>query len=237
MRMDLTQTSTYRSLGLNGEELTALQRFLDMLLSCRVNVSAIRDPVEIEKKHFLDALSLTNLPFLDRAHGRFVDVGCGNGVPGLVLAIARPELRITLLESVKKKCEFLQSAVEALGLRNARVERLRAEDFGRGAGRSGFDVAVTRAVGSLPVVAELSVPLLEVGGFFVAMKAAMSDQEWICGERALAILGVPRVEVVQARPFEEATDRYLVYGRKTMETPAAYPRRAGIPAKRPLGDG
>jgi 16S rRNA (guanine527-N7)-methyltransferase len=222
---------------MTDETIASLAHFRDMLLRSHLNVSGISDPLEIERKHFLDALSLTAVPEIDHENATLVDVGSGNGVPAVVLALARPGLKVTALESIKKKCDFLMDVAVELKLSNLQVVCARAEDFGRDRSRSTFDVAVARAVGSLSVVAELAVPLLKIGGLFVAMKAAMSNQELTSGRRALDILGVPVVEVIEVSPFSGVRDRRLVCGRKREATPATYPRRSGMPAKRPLGAG
>jgi 16S rRNA (guanine527-N7)-methyltransferase len=152
-----------------------------------------------------------------------------------VLALALPATDVALVEAVHKKCHFAAEAAFLLDLANLSVVCLRAEDHGRGTGRGAYDVAVSRAVGPLAVVAEYSLPLLRLGGTMVAMKGLLSIEERIRGERALAILGAGGVEARLLHPFEEAKNRWAYVARKVRPTPAEFPRRSGVPAKKPLG--
>ena len=164
-----------------------------------------------------------------------MDVGSGGGLPALVVAIALPGVHVTALESVAKKCVFIERTAAQLGLPNVEVVCARAEEFGRTAGRASFDVVVARAVATLPVLAELCVPLARVGGTFVAMKSALSDQERIRGESALAILRAGPLTGHAVDPFPGGDRRWLYVAVKTGETPEMYPRRVGVPGRKPLG--
>ncbi len=206
----------------------------DLLLGADFNVTGIRDPGEIERRHFLDALSLLGLAAVLSAN-RLGDVGSGGGLPALVLALALPKTQVTAIESQRKKCAFVGRVAETLGLANVTVCNQRAEDYGCSEGRESQDVVVSRAVAPLSVVAEYSVPLLRLGGAMVAMKGAISDQERIEALIALGILGAERLEAVRLDPFPGAKNRWAYLATKALATPAEFPRRAGIPAKRPLG--
>ncbi|MCZ7664141.1 MAG: 16S rRNA (guanine(527)-N(7))-methyltransferase RsmG [Thermoleophilia bacterium] len=232
--MELRATEEYRARGLGEQVISRLGLFGDMLLAVQANVSAIRDPAEIETLHFLDCLSLLELAEV-RAARRIADVGSGGGLPAVVLALVLPEARVVAVESVRRKCDFVRGAARSLGLENLEVACVRAEDYGRSPARESFDAVVARAVASLPVLAELCVPLVRAGGVFVAMKGAMSDQERIPGRRALAILGAETLQESRARSFAGAENRWLYVAYKTRNTPDRYPRRAGMPVKRPLG--
>jgi 16S rRNA (guanine527-N7)-methyltransferase len=142
---------------------------------------------------------------------------------------------VTALESQRKKCAFIEKAAESLSLPNVTVVCARAEDYGRGAGRQAHDLAVSRALASLPTVAEYSLPLIGDGGWMVAMKGAISDQERTQARKAIAILGGELLEPVKLQPFPEALNRWAYVARKSQPTPAGYPRRPGMPAKSPLG--
>lgn len=144
-------------------------------------------------------------------------------------------MAVTAIESQRKKCEHIESAATALGLGNVTVCCLRVEDYARADGRAAYDVAVSRAVATLPVVVEYSVPLLRVGGTMVAMKGPISDQERTRAVGALAILGAERLETFRSDSFVGARDRWLYVAEKVRATPDGYPRRSGVPAKRPLG--
>lgn len=258
----------YSSLGISPEARAKLALLGDLLLGAGFNVTGIRDPQEIEEKHFLDSLSLLRLPAVKEASS-LVDIGSGGGLPALVLALALPRLEVTALEAQRKKCEHIGRAATVLGLTNVKVVWARAEEFGQGPsrakepsrakqarpggggcgrpagegreipageGRDRYDVAVSRALASLPIVAEYSIPLLKVGGTMVAMKGQISDQEWRQAENALAILGAGKLTAVQLESFPGAQNRWVYLATKVKPTPDAYPRRVGVPTKRPLGE-
>jgi len=206
----------------------------DLIQHAGFNITAIESEEDIELLHFLDSLSLLEIEEI-RSAGRLVDIGSGAGFPALVLALALPGAKITALESARKKCAFIERAAEAIGAANMTVCCVRAEDYGRSRGREVYDVAVSRAVAALPVLAEYSIPLLRCGGSMVAMKGLVSDQEWSHGLAALGILGAEEPRVIQLSPFSGAANRWVYVAKKTHVTPTGYPRRPGIPAKRPLG--
>ncbi len=234
--MNLQETAAYVAYGVTDEMIAKLGHFGDLLLSSPVNVTAIRDPLGIEHLHFLDSLSLLTVPEVNEA-GRAVDVGSGGGLPAIVLALALPRLYVVAVESIRKKCVFIEQAALLLGLSNLSVECARAEDLGHSSLRESFDVAVTRAVAPMAVVAEICFPLVRVGGVVVTMKGPMSDQERIQGRNALAILGAEECPSRQVRSFPGAENRWLHVARKASSTPPEYPRRPGVPQKRPLGAG
>jgi 16S rRNA (guanine527-N7)-methyltransferase len=220
--------------GLDGPAQSGLALLGDLILDAGFNITGVNDPAEIERFHFLDSLSLLRLEAVSSA-GRLADVGSGGGLPSLVLALALPRTEVTAIESQRKKCEHIERAIEALGLANVIVRCARAEDHARSEGREAYDVVASRALAALPVVAEYSLPLLRVGGDMVAMKAHISDQERTQASHALGILGADKMEVVRLDPFPGSRDRSAYVARKVRPTPDTYPRRAGMPAKRPLG--
>lgn len=233
--MNLGELEAYRVLGLNPVAIDRLARLGDAVLESEINVTALRTPAEIERGHILDSLSLLDIEALRVTPLSVVDVGAGGGFPSLVLAVVLSGASITALESVGKKCAFISRTAERLGLENLRVLCKRAEVAGRGAQRETFDLAVARAVGPLNIVAELCAPLVRVGGLIVAMKGVMSEAERTAGLAALAILGVDQVEERVVPPVEGAEHRRLIVAYKGCRTPMQYPRTAGLPAKRPLG--
>jgi 16S rRNA (guanine527-N7)-methyltransferase len=207
----------------------------------KFNLTAIKDEAEAARKHYLDCLLL--LPWLRQVvreqwrAGRALwaaDIGSGAGFPGLVLALACPESNWLLLEASGKKCGFLRRCMEELRIENARVLALRAEEAGRDTALRGrFDVATARAVAALPVLLEYALPLLTVGGTFIAAKGPALAAEEEAAAKALAVLGAalgPRQEFT----LPGGERRVIACYRKTAATPAAYPRRAGMPEKRPL---
>jgi 16S rRNA (guanine527-N7)-methyltransferase len=231
--MRLTEESPYRACGLDSEALRKLALLGDRLLGAGFNVIGATDAEGIEHFHFLDSLSLLTLAVVSGASS-VVDLGSGAGLPALVLAIARPA-EITAVESQRKKCTFIAESAELLGLENVTVRCVRAEDYGREEGREAHDVVVSRALASLPVIAEYSFPLLCPGGTMVAMKGDISNQERTQAQEALDILGGGPLESIRLDPFPGAQNRWVHMSRKIRVTASEYPRRAGIPAKRPLG--
>lgn len=188
---------------------------------------------ELVTKHVVDCATLWRLEGVE--WDGWIDVGSGAGLPGLVLALGAPRGRGALLEATGKKVEFLRKAVAQLGLESRiQVVQERAEDWGRGAGREAYRIAVARAVAPARVLAEYLIPLVEVGGLAVMMKGPQADAELAEAEHALEVLGA-QVEGVTALALPEGLgERRLVVLRKTKPTPRAYPRRSGLPRKRPL---
>jgi 16S rRNA (guanine527-N7)-methyltransferase len=232
--LDLVYTREYSAYGLDEGQQSRLALLGGLLAAAEFNVTAIEDPEDIERKHFLDSLSLLRVPQVSAA-AQLADLGSGGGLPALILAVAMPTCRVTAVESQRKKCSFIELAGRELQLPNLVVECGRAEEYARSRGRETQDVVVSRAIASLPVVAEYSLPLLHLNGHMVAMKGAVSDQERIQAEEALAILGADALRAIRLTPFTGATNRWAYVARKTRSTPSEYPRRPGIPTKRPLG--
>jgi 16S rRNA (guanine527-N7)-methyltransferase len=189
----------------------------------------VHDRTRARDVHIADSLSALEVPGA-RAARRIADLGAGAGLPGLVLAIALPEAEVVLVESVAKKCAWMERTVEALGLTNARVVCARVEELQD----APFDVVTARALGSLPVLCEYAAPLLREGGVLVAWKGAVDDAEEADGLAAAAILGLERDAVLAVEPYPGSERRTLHVFRKIAPTPDRYPRRPGMAAKRPL---
>ncbi|HHT74091.1 MAG TPA: 16S rRNA (guanine(527)-N(7))-methyltransferase RsmG [Firmicutes bacterium] len=198
------------------------------------NLTRITSPEEMAVKHFVDSLSLF-LVDLPHSGARFLDVGTGAGFPGIPLAICRPQWDVVLLDSLRKRLAFLESAMNVLGLNNVSTLHARAEDAARNpAYRDSFDVVVSRAVARLPVLLELCLPFVKVGGVFVAMKGSGVEDEVEESGNALAELnGRVRSTIELSLPAGYG-QRALVVVEKTGRTKRMFPRRAGIPAKQPL---
>ena len=227
-------------LGLEVTSVAAqrLERYAKLLLEWneRMNLTAITEPVEVAVKHFVDSLSL--LWVLDEGVESVADVGTGAGFPGLVVAIARPDLRVTLIDALGKRLTFLGAVIDALGIGNATLLHARAEEAGRRADlREGFDVVTARAVAHLATLAEYCLPLARVGGEFVAMKARAVDEEVAIAGPAIATLGGEVTTVLRFALPGGREERVLVRVSKLRPTPEAYPRRAGVPERRPIGGG
>ncbi len=235
--MDLShRAATHLGIRLTPQQCAALETYKRELLAWnqRMNLTAIRDPEAVEAKHFLDSLSC--LRVMDCPSPlRVVDVGTGAGFPGLVLKIACPAWQVTLVEAVEKKVRFCRHMIETLGLSGVSVLHARAEDLGRDpAYRERFDWAVARAVARLPILAEYLLPLVRVGGRMLAQKGGTGPAEAQEAEYALQVLGGELERVVPVEVPGVAEERYLVVVRKVAPTPPPYPRRPGMPAKRPL---
>ena len=200
----------------------------------KFNLTAIREVEGIRTKHFLDSLSAL-LELKDPAPETLVDVGTGAGFPGIPLKIALPDLHLTLVESVGKKSEFCRHTAGLLQLENVEVLSLRAEDMGQlPQYRERFDWAVARAVSSMPVLAEYLLPLVRVGGGVLAQKGENAHAEVQNAERAIQLLGgnLRKIRIVTLPGV--ADERYLVVMEKKAATPKQFPRRAGLPARKPL---
>jgi 16S rRNA (guanine527-N7)-methyltransferase len=212
----------------------AAEAYVRLLLeaNARLNLTRVVEPDAVARLHLLD--SLAALPLLPASVERALDLGSGGGVPGIVLAIARPAVRWTLVDSVRKKADALRSFAEALGLTNVEVLDERAELLGRSPSRESFDLVTARACAALPVLAEYALPLLRVGGMLLAWKGPISGDELADGAAASELLGgvVPEVRLTG---IASLGDHRFVLVSKFRPTPARWPRRPGEPARRPLG--
>ncbi|MGE5509418.1 MAG: 16S rRNA (guanine(527)-N(7))-methyltransferase RsmG [Chitinophagales bacterium] len=220
------------------EAVGLLRKYMDLLRAEneRANLTRILEPAAVAIKHFVDSATLLKVVELER--GRLVDVGSGAGFPGAVIAVLRPEVGVTLVESNGKKSAFLKLLAEELGLRNVTVVGQRAEEVGRARGhRAQYDVATARAVAALPVIMEYLLPLVRVGGSAVALKGPEVEKEIEAGRKAARQLGGWWVRVEDIALPEGAGQRRLAVVRKDRPTPEQYPRRTGVPAKKPLGGG
>jgi 16S rRNA (guanine527-N7)-methyltransferase len=200
----------------------------------RFNLTAIKDPAGIEVRHFLDSLTCYMAMNVIAADA-VVDVGTGAGFPGIPLKILCPNMKLTLVEATSKKAEFCKHIVGGLGLEDVEVVHGRSEDIARDSRyREAYDFALARAVAPLPVLVEYLLPFLRVGGRAIAQKGETAHAEAHDAEAALVILGgsVDRLIPVELPGVVET--RYLVVLKKLVATPEKYPRRAGIPEKRPL---
>jgi 16S rRNA (guanine527-N7)-methyltransferase len=193
--------------------------------------TTVRDPAEAMDRHVADSLAALELDAV-RAARRIADLGSGAGWPGLALGAVLPAAQVALVESASRHCRYLARAVAVAGFGNVAVVHARAEAWPEGIGA--HDLVTARALATLPVICEYAAPLLTPGGTLVAWKAAVPAGEAEDGAAAADALGLEPVEVRAVRPFPDARDRTLHVFRKVAPTPPAFPRRAGIAAKRPL---
>jgi 16S rRNA (guanine527-N7)-methyltransferase len=231
----LASTAPTLGLALTPAQLDSFATYARLLDEGKreANLTALSDPIDVADKHFLDSLSvLTSLP---EGPVRLIDVGTGAGFPGLPLKLVRPELDVTLLEATGKKVAWLQRTIAALGVSGIRAVAGRAEDLAHDpAHRTVYDVAVARAVAPLAVLCELCLPFLRPGGRFVAQKTTAGAQAEIpSASRALRLLG-GRLAGMRPATHDALPNRVLVVFEQTRPAPAEYPRRPGLPAKKPL---
>lgn len=227
-------------IALDPAVVAAFERYAAELVvwNAKVNLTRIVRPDEIAIQHFLDSLvCLRGVPPEDAARSlSCIDVGAGAGLPGIPLKLVHPSWRLTLVESVGKKTAFLNHVIDVLELDKVQVLHARAEDVGRAPDhRERYDLAVARAVARLPVLAEYLLPLVRVGGRMLALKGRDIAAEMADMAPALQLLGGRLIEVQPYRLPGIREPRHLVVIGKLRPTPTAYPRRAGIPEREPIG--
>jgi 16S rRNA (guanine527-N7)-methyltransferase len=211
----------------------ALRRVLDLLAAERASVSSVVDE-RAWRVHVADSLTGLEVPELGEA-STIADVGAGAGFPGLALAVALPEARVDLIESVTRKCEFMGRAIAAAAIANARVLDTRSEELAGGEGRESYDVVTARAVGRLSTLAELASPLLKPDGVLIAWKGKRDEDEEQQLARAAESLAMRPEQILDVGNRAGSNHRHLHVLRKTGPTPADLPRRPGIAKKRPRG--
>lgn len=212
------------------------ERYLDLLLEWnqKFNLTAITEPEDVWIKHFMDSLLLTRSEAW-QGKGIVADLGSGAGFPGIPLKIVCPDIQVVLFEASAKKTEFLKMVCLALGLENITAVHMRAEDAGQSKlYRETFDWVVSRAVASLSVLAEYGLPLLKINGILAAYKGPGYLQELEDAGRALKTLGGTLLGAESAELPKNQGQRHIVLLQKTSLTPAAYPRKAGMPGRKPL---
>jgi 16S rRNA (guanine527-N7)-methyltransferase len=232
-RDKLTAIAEKMNIEINENDLNSLIFYMDFILKKNetINLTAIRNRDDFIIKHIADSMTLSDII---KKNSKVIDIGTGAGIPGIPLKLIRDDLEMTLLDSKEKKIKILEEVIEKMKLNNIYAKSVRVEDFGRGDGRSEYDCAIARSVAILPVIAEYAIPLLRPGGIFIAMKAVDSEDTGKA-EKALDILGAKIIEERHVKlPFSDI-ERKIIIIEKHKETPVKYPRRAGIPAKKPLG--
>ncbi|MGI6685420.1 MAG: 16S rRNA (guanine(527)-N(7))-methyltransferase RsmG [Bacillota bacterium] len=223
-------------LNISQEQLTQCLKYHDLLLEWnqKINLTSIEDDQEIAIKHFIDSLiCLKHITMSNE--DKIIDVGTGAGFPGLPIKILMPGIKLGLLDSLEKRCRFLENIVSALELNQVDVIHGRAEDLGKDpAYREQFSFVTARAVTALPVLAEYCLPFVKIGGYFLALKGPEIDEEVNKGEKAVQTMGgrIQEIKFYQLPLLGDA--RSLIIIKKVISTPDKYPRKTGVPTKKPI---
>lgn len=210
-------------------------KYCEVLLETNkvMNLTAITEPEQVYLKHFIDSVAVLTAD--DLKNKKIIDVGCGAGFPGLPIKISEPSVSLTLLDSLGKRISFLSSLIDELGLKDARCMHARAEEEAlKPEMREQFDFAVSRAVASLPMLCELCLPFVKVGGSFIAMKAQGYEEELEQAKSAIEILGAQVSKIKKYLLPGSDINHVLIIIKKVSATPANYPRRFAKIQKKPL---
>ncbi|MDW7673091.1 MAG: 16S rRNA (guanine(527)-N(7))-methyltransferase RsmG [Bacillota bacterium] len=203
----------------------------------KINLTAITKPNEVIEKHFVDSLLVSSTEFFNfkQLDANIIDIGTGAGFPGIPLKVVFPSIKVTLLDSLNKRIIFLENVIKTLGLNQINCIHGRAEDIGRDLNhREKYSIALSRAVAYLPILIELCIPFIKKGGYFIAYKGSEVGKEIDESDKALRELGAKIVDVRKFQLPYSGDFRSLVVIEKVEPTNIKYPRRAGIPVKKPL---
>ncbi len=221
-------------LSLDNTALERMEQYAELLLTWneKMNLTAITDPTEVVYKHFYDCL-LFFKAHIPATGAKVIDVGTGAGFPGMVLKIVRPDLNITLLDSLNKRLLFLNDVLDKLGL-TAHTVHGRAEEYGqKPAFREAFDCATARAVAPLNVLAEYCLPFVKEGGIFVSLKGPSGEEEMKNAQKAFTVLGAQKPTLI-CETVPPNQSRCLIVSKKISQTPTKYPRNTTKMTKQPL---
>lgn len=237
----MTPAEFYQYLAEQGFTLNDLQknqfeRYFELLIEWnkKINLTAITEKEEVYLKHFYDSLAPVLQGHIKNEPVRLLDIGAGAGFPSLPMKILCPELEVTIIDSLNKRINFLTLLAGELGLDRVHFYHGRAEDFGQDKTfRATFDIVTARAVARMQVLSELTIPFLTIGGRLIALKAAAADEELADAKNALALL-FAKVVLTYNYQLPNGDGRNLTIVKKKKETPNKYPRKAGLPNKKPL---
>ena len=216
------------------EQLEKFYQYMNMLLEWneKINLTAIVEPKEVILKHFIDSLTINK--YL-KENATLADVGTGAGFPGIPLKILRPDIKVTLVDSLNKRINFLNEVIEKLNLEDIVIVHSRIEDFGKNKSyREKFDYVTARAVANLAVLSEYLIPIAKIGGKCVCMKGSNVEEEITSGKNAINVLGGKIEKVDEFVLPDSDISRNVIILSKIKNTPARFPRKAGMPSKEPL---
>jgi len=233
--MDLIKEAEKFGIEVSEKQNDNLEKYAQMMLRYNefMNLTAITEPDEIREKHFLDSITLLLSEKIAQGCS-LIDIGAGAGFPSIPVKIVREDIRLTMLDSLNKRINFLNDVVAELSLKDAQAIHMRAEEGGKNKTlREKFDVATARAVADLSVLAEYALPFVKVGGYFVAMKGNAPKEELESAKKAIREMG-GEVEAVKEVLLPSGINHSLIIIRKAVATPSKYPRKAGTPSKTPI---
>lgn len=219
---------------ITDEQISKFYKYMELLVDWnnKMNLTAITEPNDIILKHFIDSITIENSIKND---SKVIDVGTGAGFPGIPLSIIRNDLKITLMDSLNKRINFLDEVIKENCLNNVDTIHSRAEELGKNKDyREQFDVATSRAVASLEVLLEYMLPFVKVGGYCVCMKGSNIDEELENSKKALTLLNGKIENIIKFELPESDYGRNIIVVKKTASTPGRYPRKPGTPSKEPL---
>ncbi|MDN6160548.1 MAG: 16S rRNA (guanine(527)-N(7))-methyltransferase RsmG [Staphylococcus equorum] len=231
----LTKQLSTQGIELSEEQQRQFQTYYQMLVEWneKINLTSITEEHEVYLKHFYDSIAPSFYTDLTKEL-TICDVGAGAGFPSIPLKIIFPNLKVTIVDSLNKRINFLNQLAEALDLENVNFVHDRAETFGKGVYRESYDIVTARAVARLSVLSELCLPLVKKGGQFIALKSSKGEEELEEARFGLGILGGKVRETISYELPEEAGERQMILIDKRSQTPKKYPRKPGTPNKSPL---
>ncbi|UQS84957.1 16S rRNA (guanine(527)-N(7))-methyltransferase RsmG [Apilactobacillus apisilvae] len=232
---------TADGIELSNHQMDQFATYYQMLVATNehVNLTTIVDEADVYLKHFYDSITPV---FYDKSLQNetltLCDVGAGAGFPSLPMKIVFPNLKVTIVDSLNKRITFLQDLVDQLGLKDVKLYHARAEEFGgkKSKHREQYDVSTARAVARMSVLAELCLPLVKVGGKMIALKAAQAETELVNGNQAIKTLGASVIDDEEFNLPVSDDPRHIIILSKDKKTPKQYPRKAGTPNKKPIGE-
>ena len=225
-----------QNINLTDQQKTQFERYFELLVEWnqKINLTAITEKEEVYLKHFYDSIAPILQGLIENQEIKLLDIGAGAGFPSLPMKILYPQLDVTIIDSLNKRINFLQLLAEELNLEGVHFYHGRAEDFAQDKHfRAQFDIVTARAVARMQVLSELTIPYLKVGGKLLALKASNAPEELTEAKNALNLL-FSKVEDNISYTLPNGDPRYITIVEKKKETPNKYPRKAGMPNKRPL---